>query len=358
MDGTDFNGDFKHKVLTAPIRPKQPFNKKSGIQSISKYLGFHVGRQSKRQVNRQTALLVFLACIRRPLKHQPEGQNPKRVHTFLDTVLLFYIHRQVGVVFLLLVAVDGSGVPHHRLQGIDKCKKAFCFEYELLFHNTGKFVFNVGEDADILGHYRSVGLSRDQTLAEAEDTIQFLLDEYGLNFTAATEDERLGIGPPAVAAGVDVTITPFRIDTDEKFRLVSASSRYGFDFINEPVKDGGWRINFNEEYVSTGRYNYTIPAGSFVPIGSYIIDPCPKWSRFCFTFLKRRDALPIIIRFRPRTFVQFGGPSPEQAILVNLDVFSEQFGGAGIVRGSIFMTDEADGYDLRSVMTFPPFRDD
>ena len=259
-----------------------------------------------------------------------------------------------------MVAVDGSGFPHHRLQGIDKCKKAFCFEYELLFHSTGKFVFNVGEDADILGHYRCVGFSRDQTLAEAEDAIQFYLEKYGLDFTAATEDQRLGIGLPAVAAGVNVTFTPFRIDTDETFRLVSASSRYGFDFINEPVKDGGWIITFNEEYVSTGTYTYTIPVGAFAGFGSYIVDPCPKWGRFCFTFLKRRDALPIFIRFRSRTYLEFGGPLPptEQALLINSDVYSDQFGGAGLARGSLFLTTDPDRFDLRCVVTFPPLRDD
>ena len=119
-------------------------------------------------------------------------------------------------------------------------------------HSTGKFVIIGGEDADILSHYERVGFSRDDTLAEAEDAIQFFLEKYGLNFTAATEDQRLGIGLPAVAAGVNATFTTFRVDTDETFRLVSASSRYGFDFINEPINDGGWFVTFNEEYVSTG----------------------------------------------------------------------------------------------------------
>ena len=260
------------------------------------------------------------------------------------------------------MAVGGSGFVGDRLQGIDKCKKAFCYEYELLFHSTGKFEIIPGEAADVLGHYACAGFSPDQTLAEAETAIQFFLDQYGLNFTAATDDQRLGIGPvpPVLAAGANVVFTPFRLDTDETFRLVSASSRYNFDFINEPIKDAGWIATFLEDYVSTGTYNYTVPTGSVAGFGSYIIDPCPKWGRFCPTFLKRRYARPIFIRYWTRTYLQVGGPLPptEQALLVNLGTYSDQFGGEGLARGSVFMTSDPDRVDLRIVVTFPPFRDD
>ena len=141
---------------------------------------------------------------------------------------------------------------------------------------------------------------------------------------------------------------------------MSASSRYGFDFLNVPVKNAGWMITFNEDYDSTGTYNYTVPAGAFAGYSAWTIDPCPKWGRFCFTFLKRRDALPIVLRVRTKTYLQFAGPLPptEQVLLINSDVYSEQFGGAGLARGDIFMTSDPDRFDLRIVMTFPPLRDD
>ena len=178
--------------------------------------------------------------------------------------------------------------------------KSPCYDVVLVYLVDGPFPTIPPNDEDVfLNAFGVLGFSRQDVIDTGRAAAQSLLDKYGVDFTGLPEESYLY--GQTVGAGAF-----FRtVDFVGNYRLVSGTRRGEVFPYNNQIKDVAWQITFTSDFISTGTYTGTIPAGAFVGVGSYIIDLCGHSTRFCtpFTTLGLHTRFLHIV-YRPRSYIR------------------------------------------------------
>ena len=266
--------------------------------------------------------------------------------------------RRVGLIPLLLGGLaHADGLWGHRLwKDIKRCDYSPCFDLTLVLQLTGISAFL--NSPNITEHYACVGFDDEATAQEGRRAADFFLDNYGVDLTGLPDEAYIDGTIQTTDANSGARLFSAVVDTEEQFRLIFAATRYNVDYPDQPVKAAFWCIRFTREYLSTGDFNGTIPAGSLGCYGSYIIELCKHNHYFCAPFLKSRYPYrPLFIRIWSLDFVMRRGPPPYTFISFNFG--AELAGRLGSDRGLFYLRESprpSDGltvFDGHLVFRFP-----
>ena len=142
-----------------------------------------------------------------------------------------------------------------------------------MFILTGPLGITIGQtESLILDHYAIIGFTPDDTIAEGRKAIAFCKAQYDIGFDHLPDAQILS-GEHLDPGGSGATFAPMEVQTEETLRLYMAATKCGYDFLNIPVHDAAWILQFGNDHPPTsGNVNETVPAGSFSVFGSCIID--------------------------------------------------------------------------------------
>ena len=274
---------------------------------------------------------------------------------FKPFILFVYIASLCLLLVGTLSSADGLCRPDDRMNkfGRNNCRKGFCFDYTLVYILAGPLGLAIGQtESVILDHHALVGFTRDDTIAEGRKAVAFFKAQYDIDFDHLTDAQILS-GEHLDPGGSGATFAPMVVQTEETLRLYMAATKCGYDFLNIPIHDAAWILQFGNDHPPTsGNVNETVPAESFSVFGSYIIDICGgeyNSHRFCTNILQpKRSRGPLFIRYQSRVFI--GPPTAqlsEPFLVVNCDLVSDDL-GRGIIRGTLFVDGERDSDQGRS----------
>ena len=234
--------------------------------------------------------------------------------------------------------------PHGRDQGYkqktggSRCSATFpCSEFTLSLYLDGPLDIKVVGEAEkyaFLNQYAAGGFNPNEVIELGREAARFFKERFGVDFTGLSADKYLLGG--SVIEGV-AAFRPFFLDRKANYRLTSAIRRDRAQFFNKRVDFAGWRVSFENDFVSQGTFEGTVPKGAFSTAGSYVVRPC-EGERYgnCKNILRPKNpAKPIFITSKTRDFVS--PIQPGNFLIVDFDLHSADF-GAGRARGLFQMT--------------------
>ena len=203
------------------------------------------------------------------------------------------------------------------------------------------------EKKRFLKHHAAGGLNVHDVVGLGRKAAWFFKDQFGIDFTRLSPDSYLYSGH--LIEGVSA-FRPFMFDANTDARLTAAIRKDRVQFFNKPVSFAGWQLMLQNDYVSRGAYNGTIPKGAFLRFGSFTILPCEgEPYGQCKNILRPEDpAKPIF--FLMRQTVGFDR-KPETFRVLDFVVDSPDF-GKGLSVGLRTPTEIPGKYILSVILIF------
>ena len=216
-----------------------------------------------------------------------------------------------------------------------------CFNYMIILSVSGAFSLT-GNATQFRLHYEMLGLNRVAMIRDGKKAAAILKRRYGVDATNLPDETYLA---PLVQLGDGITFN--FVTVSPTLYLGAQTTRT--QLYNIPASVGWYNIDFSKDYVSTGTFKGTIPAGSKVYYGSFVVNTCQGRYR-CNSLLSNKPKGQLVLRFFTKSFVQPLMPGP----FVRIDsVLEHEEWGTGRARG-VFITDQATGItNGNEVHTFP-----
>ena len=100
----------------------------------------------------------------------------------------------------------------------------------------------------------------EDTIAAGRKAIAFFKSQYGVDFTDI--DDMLLLAGNVTRNDGAVTFMNYMGMPQARYNLVAATNALSATKFNNHISDGGWAVLFNREFLSMGKVNEMIPAGS------------------------------------------------------------------------------------------------
>lgn len=231
----------------------------------------------------------------------------------------------VAMLLSVALADNHQDATHPTPEGFDKY---------LVYMGTGAFdPADPGPGPDVwhrdIMERSDEGIEEDRRAAEA-----FFSERFGLDFTDVDAHD-------GVKELDGVTLQDFMLHPNREYRVYTISGE-AVPSEGWVVRDGGWRVDLNEETTLHGAWGgadgTTVPAGSFLVFGDYNIDV--------------PDGENIIIHYESGSPIS---PTDQMTFHFICDLSHPEW-GAGLAQGVVNMGETDDGrqqMSIRNVLTFP-----
>ena len=244
------------------------------------------------------------------------------------------------------------GQVHRQLaqkSGSSRCSRtAPCSETTLTLRSDTPTATKVAEKKDVhdfLKHFAAGGFNLHDVVELGRDAAWFFKKRFGIDFTRLSPDSYLYSGH--LIEGV-AAFRPFMFDTASTIRLTSVIRKDRVQFFNKRMNLAGWRLFTENDYVSRGTFNGTLPKRARVSFASFMIRPCEgEPYGQCKNILRPEDpAKPIFIMMSTLTFFDQSVPSEGVELTLN-----SPYLGKGHGLGSIINRDDGYGAKTELVIT-------
>ena len=244
------------------------------------------------------------------------------------------------------------GQVHRQLaqkSGSSRCSRtAPCSETSLTLRRdtpTGVRLAEKKDVHDFLQHFAAGGFNLHDVVELGRDAAWFFKKGFGIDFTRLSPDSYLYSGH--LIEGV-AAFRPFITGVESTTRLTSVIHKDRVQFFNKRMNLAGWRLFIENDYVSRGTFNGTLPKGAAVSFASIMIRPCEgEPYGQCKNILRPEDpAKPIFIMART---LAFSAPSLPSRVVEN--ALYSPYLGKGHTLGAIINRDDGYGAKTELVLT-------
>ena len=139
----------------------------------------------------------------------------------------------------------------------------------LSFASEGKIQFTKNAPY-FRAQFSDAGFSQSAMIAEGKRVAEEFKVTYGVDAASLITDDDVYLAPDVTIPG-GIKFSYITVNETLNRNLVSASNGVDIRFINKPVTAVWYKLQFNQDYISTGTYSGTVKAGYQVVNGNYFI---------------------------------------------------------------------------------------